>query len=254
MMQFGQRFQKILKHKKMYHQLSIKYSISNLSWNNKYINRFNGFEYISIRYRRGGATKERRKQELSESKPEKGYTLDSENVRKNMQKYISKYQEKIIEIQPKTFDMTSIESLTIQTSQNKKEKLSKIADIKIRNTQSCIILAHESINNEYILKALQIYNPEFGAHLESSGLITINIPQPKKDEIDKLKGAVKVRHDDCIINVKRAHTVGQNDLKKIQEFIMKDEGNAYLAELNRLVKEQIEVVNRITQRKLAEFE
>eukprot|EP00490_Sorites_sp_Unknown_P021041 CAMPEP_0114656372 /NCGR_PEP_ID=MMETSP0191-20121206/12250_1 /TAXON_ID=126664 /ORGANISM="Sorites sp." /LENGTH=35 /DNA_ID= /DNA_START= /DNA_END= /DNA_ORIENTATION= len=35
---------------------------------------------------------------------------------------------------------------------------------------------------------------------------------------------------------------------------MKDEGNAYLAELNRLVKEQIEVVNRITQRKLAEFE
>lgn len=211
-------------------------------------------QYQSIRYRRG--TKEKRKQELVESgnKPEKGFTIDSENVRNKMQLHISKFQSKIIDIVPKSFDIKSIENIEVQIKQNQKGKLKKLADINVRNSTTCIILSHENENIENIVKALSIHNSEFDPRIESSGLIYVNIPQPKKDEIEKLKGAVKVRYDNCIIELKQAHKVGLNDLKKIEEHCPKDDAFQYTNELNRLVKEQIDVATRIFQRKMKEFQ
>eukprot|EP01083_Nonionella_stella_P151713 485276_1 len=72
------------------------------SLTNNSCNRMSLF-HLSQRFKRGAkGRKQAKEQEYDEGRPEKGLTLDSEDYKKRMQKFILKLQQQMREIQPRS--------------------------------------------------------------------------------------------------------------------------------------------------------
>jgi len=210
--------------------------------------------YHIQRFKKSGNRKKIKEEALAQGRPEKGTTLDSDDYKKRMQKYILKLQQQLREIQPRTANTSVVEGIEINNL-GKKQAIKKVADVSSRGIHSIAILPHKPELMPLIEEALLKFNEEFNPRCDTkSGLVMISVPKPNDEQLASLRFAVTTRREYAKRQCQDLMKVAMNEAKKMSEFLPKDDLHEYNVALNELVKEETKKIDELCDKKLKEFE
>eukprot|EP01084_Bolivina_argentea_P202861 346524_1 len=125
----------------------------------------------------------------------------------------------------------------------------------MRGVSSIAILPHKPEHVEKIEESLIKFSEEFNPRIDkSSGLILVTVPKPNEEQLQSLKYAVTVRRDSCKRECQDLMKVAMNEVKRMHEYLPKDDAHKYNVALNELIKEEQEKIDGFCDKKLKEFE
>jgi len=116
------------------------------------------------------------------------------------------------------------------------------------------VLPHQPEKMEKIEAALIAFSDEFNPRCDAkSGLIIVNVPKPNDEQMASLKFAVTTRRDSCKRQCQDLMKVAMNEVKKLNEFLPKDDVHTYNVALNDMIKDESKKIDDLSERKLKEF-
>ena len=137
----------------------------------------------------------------------------------------------------------------------KKVAIKKIADVAMRGINTIAILPHKPEQMEDIEEALIKFNSEFNPRCDAkSGLIMVSVPKANDEQLNALRNAVTVRRDSCKRECQDLMKVALNEVKRMKEFLPKDDMHKYSVALNDMINEENKKIDKISEIKIKEFD
>ncbi|ETO11147.1 ribosome recycling factor (RRF) [Reticulomyxa filosa] len=181
--------------------------------------------------------------------------MDSEEVKKKMEKHIMKLKSQLVTITIPAVQNAVIEKVPVPLNDAKRHVLlNTVATVSMKNKELIVVTPTKQAMGPNIVIGLKIYNADFSPRIDrESGNVFVNIPKPSKETLQLLREKVKSKVDYALSDIKNEHKKALTHLSDIQDFISKNDAFQFKQHLNELVKEQCKLANEMSETKLKEF-